>query len=538
MARAVFRWRAVKIDHGPARFCRKHLPQPIPSILTMSASPSSAAFPTSALDVCSGFVLDRVHFLDQITDAVNVEDSNCDAEKMLSLLQSNQLINIVGRCLSDASKKINRKALLALGNLMASDNAAVAADAHAVAMKALDPVLRDLGKSEKLASGVSFVLRNLAKFAATDDDVPQKVPAIVSEMISHNESVGYDDEVLIDLLWAAIQLQCFKQIDTGALLTILYHNRNNTTYPALSLLGDQLSEDTYAACYHHITYDVLRDLLLNERGRSILHLALWCLTNLVVEGSMGLRFLQDEELLAFVANLAECSAVRKAHVAREAMYVLANAIAKTNLAPLFEDNDELRDSLYTTLQKADAQCLSASDHKALTEAITKVGVFYEVETEEETEEVADEEATTIADEDEEEVPTYPDLSGVVFEIHNPSAFEVSADDKNVDNLFASLNLPCERPSPNECIFNQCLGTYFPQNALSIITHINSSYGTSKTVFDLITRVSNNNGAFTPIEDNVTLTIKDLKDLEIRGYVVMRGCVGINPAITKALYPDA
>lgn len=507
----------------------------------MSAS-ASTAFPTSALDVCSGFVLDRAHFLDQITDAVNVEDSNRDAEKMLSLLQSNQLINIVGRCLSDASKKINRKALLALGNLMASDNAAVGDDAHAVAMKALDPVLRDLGKSEKLASGVGFVLRNLAKFGATDDDVPQKVSAIVSEMIARYAGDS-NDEILFDLLWAAIQLQCFKQVDTGSLLAILAYPRNSITYPALSLLGDQLSEDEYDTHYHDVTYDVLRALLLEERGRNTLHLALWCLTNLVVEGWMGERFLQDEELRAFISNLAECSAVRKAHVAREAMYVLANAIAKTDLAPLFEDNDELRDSLYTTLQKADAQCLSASDHKALTEAITKVGAFYEVETEEETdeEETDEEEASTIVEEvipeEEDGVPTYPDLSGVIFEIHNPSAFE-GTDDKNVDNLFANLNLPCERPTPNDYNFNQCLGTYYPQNALSIIAHINSAYGTSKTVFDLINRVSNNSGAFTAIEDNVTLTIKDLKDLEIRGYVVMRGCVGINPAITKALYPDA
>ena len=379
----------------------------------------SSAFPTSNLEVCSAFVLDRSNFLDNIVDAVQIEDYNQDAQKMLELVRSNQLINVIARCLTDKDAAITSKALLALGNLIASDDSNVRSDAFAVAAKALD-TLRVLGQDADQAAGVAFVLRNLATFRTTDDDVP--IESVITDMINLYTKQAAVHRVLSDVLWAATTIGCYKDIDTDSLLSILLVPHKKTRFPALNLLGDQISEDVFPSRHHERTYVILTTLLLTKEYGCAkgLHLLLWALSNLVVEGDYGKRFLTDADVRDRIVKLSSCRSERKWNIAREATWVLVNAIAKTDLTPIFEGAEEIRDQLYDTLQLTDELCTNATERKALTEAITKVASYYGIGDETEEDEAYEEEA--------DETDAMPDLSNVVFEIHNPDAADMEIDD--------------------------------------------------------------------------------------------------------------
>ena len=100
-----------------------------------------------------------------------------------------------------------------------------------------------------------------------------------------------------------------------------------------------------------------------------------------------------------------------------------------------------------------------------------------------------------------------------------------------------FNYPCEipcavaPPMPSLSIFN-------PPSAVTLLLRKTVQEFTSETVYNLIRSVETNNLQFTPIPTGTTLTVEDLKSLEARGYVIVRGSIGINPAITLALYGTA
>jgi hypothetical protein len=59
------------------------------------------------------------------------------------------------------------------------------------------------------------------------------------------------------------------------------------------------------------------------------------------------------------------------------------------------------------------------------------------------------------------------------------------------------------------------------------------FNASRTVFEIVNRISANNCAPTPIPPETSLTIKDLQMLEQLGFLVSRGMVAVNPYIAMA-----
>ena len=98
-------------------------------------------------------------------------------------------------------------------------------------------------------------------------------------------------------------------------------------------------------------------------------------------------------------------------------------------------------------------------------------------------------------------------------------------------------MPCERPSvvvPPAAPLGNC----YPPTALDLLLGDAVYAGTSRTVYNLIRSVEQNGCNFTPIPEDVVLTVTDLKSLESRGFVISRGYIGINTTLSTAFYGTA
>ena len=126
------------------------------------SSSSIASFYTTDLEATTALVLDRSSFLDSVTDAVTYEDKDANAAKMVSILaaENSAFLSVFPALLTDVDVKIRNKAYLALGNLIASDNYAMAQVMLKCAHNAI--VNKKFVFTKETANGIAYVLTNMA----------------------------------------------------------------------------------------------------------------------------------------------------------------------------------------------------------------------------------------------------------------------------------------------------------------------------------------------------------------------------------------
>ncbi len=494
-----------------------------------------ASFYTTDLEATTALVLDRSGFLDSVTDAVNYEDKDNNAAKMVSILGTGAYFSILSVLLQDADATIRNKAFLALGNLIASDNDAVAKSAVKYAYNAISEMKNR--RSPDIIHGLAYVLGNLAQYFARRGDhlaFPSAKPcysSVVTRLAKEIVSADTPAKALRDLLWVFKHLKAPTAVDTQTLIAILKKKEKKTFKTALYLLGEQVSELDFASCKEESDftlceelYDYLSFAIDTEFKAPFNTLVehLWILSNLLVEPGMGSKFFQDGvdytySLYEDVLTIIRLGENRRA--IPEAVWVLANALhhvkdlSTLSHFQLTEVADVLRMFLSMDIGGAQVQ-------REATATIARI----EAEITARTAPVAEPETTTVYDD-----YNYDNYN----DNNNYDEADFGPADMEIDEVF---NYPCEIPCapttlPSLSIFN-------PPSAITLLQRKTVHEFTSETVYNLIRSVEANNLQFTPIPTGTTLTVEDLKALEQRGYSIVRGMVGINPAITVALYGTA
>ena len=496
----------------------------------MSASSVSniAPFYSTDLEAKVACVLDRSAFLDSVTDAINHETKREDAKEMVAMMAANGFVPIIAALLTDREPTIRRKAYLALGNMIASEDKKMSFLATTAAVKALDTITKALGDNEFRHSG-AFVFANIAQFLA-----PVMAPETRNNMrntvdtVFHGKSEWSDSKaVLADLLRAAQYLGACYEVPTPVLLTAFEQKWAKCFNSALHILSNQIGKDSFGESYRGPAFQAFRTLLLSDKvPESQATEFFFALSNLVVEPGVADMYLNDDLCVTKTCDvIRDFAGVRHSTTAYEATFVLANAIARqSSLAPL---NDTLLERVEDTLLEVLDRPISHNKklETAIEEALNTLGA----------------EKVHRAD-----LETEKTIAELLTEINNVPSSEDMEIDTDDDYTAANLNLPCEQttlwpPTPTTEVhnpnynYNQTLFEYNPPSALDILARLRNNAPTSAIVNNLIRSVEAAGGAFVPLPVNTILTVADLSALEARGFTIVRGALGINAALTTVAY---
>lgn len=496
----------------------------------MSASVSTSAvapFYTTDLEAKVACVLDRSAFLDSVTDAINHETKREDAHEMVAMMAANGFVPIIAALLMDRDSKVRRKAYLAFGNLIASENKKMSFLATAAGVKALDSINNGLQTTDE-RSAAAYVFGNLAQFLAsvmaaeTRTNMRNTLEKTLRSETDWSSHVG----AIADLLRAAQNLEAWEQVPTQVVLNALDQQWKRCFKAALRILGEQISEDNFSESFRGPAFQTLRTVLLSDHvPTSQVQEFFWTFSNLVVESGVSDLFLNDDVVVAKICDTIESFVGRRhSRQAIEPAYVLMNAIARcASLQPL---SDNLLDRVECVLLDL-LDCVRGfkTFETAVNEALNTIGG----------EKIH--RADVFAQKEMEEL-----LSEIDAERNNYQV-ETESDDMEIDDYACNyFNLPCERPAPAPAAPTQaqapvCNETqhFNPPCALDLLRRSMNFAPTNVIVNNLIMNVQAAGGAFTPLPENTVLTVADLSALEARGFVIIRGYIGINAALSAVVF---
>lgn len=466
------------------------------------------------------FVLDRAKFLDTVTDAVTYETNDPAAERMIALLENQTFLLTIPALLCDKDLKVRNKAYLALGNLIASDNRKISQMAFGVAVKGFKYVERGFTESETFA-GAAYVLHNIGVRIRDWKELGQDhIKSLVVDTACAKLRAGdCTNAAICDLLHTVHMIGKATDVPTDVLLRLVSKKAKGVYRTALKMLGEQISEEDFKLTHARSAYDCYRDLLINGRlNVDTLREVLWGFSNIVVEEGIADHFLADHDAREEIISVATLD--NTYNIEAEATWVLLNAVSKADMTvPPLDVLQGIADSVQTFLANYDAD--NCQIYAAAQETLENIRAEYnrrcppfEPETESET----DEDAMEIDEDDDVLPPTAEeDYEALWREITQSWECDVCP--------------PCELPS----LTPVRLADYSPPSAIQIL-EMRRNYGTtSMTVNNLINSVVDNQGAFTPLPDNVALTKADLAAIDARGFTIVRGNIGINPLLSTAVY---
>jgi hypothetical protein len=521
----------VKIDRALCRAVVSQSPSHILTVQTMSSSSSAVSFYKSDLEVMTAFVQDRSKFLDTVVDAITLEGKDAAADKMVSLLEHSAFLQFMPALLADKSAEMRSKALQALGNLICSDNAAIASAAFKVAERDFGLISSCARDADTMASGVyvAYTMAFRINSLLSDKKAPMIAPlvSLAKDLVKEHRTC-----VARDMLYVLKTFGTCTDVHTCDLIALAYSSSKLTRRTALAMLADQVSGDNFDTQYCDDVYDILAGFCLDmhagkKHGATTRHEVAWTLSNLVTEDGIADRFFQDKHVFeAIVEKMLfdpDCS------VAAENAWVLVNAVATCDVNQLKGNFlQRLRSELNN--YKNSRYILNASTKKAVAEALEKIETAIKAHADAATKvknalDALKEPAPVPC-----VVPT-PALSAISMEVDDDACW--SFDNKPVPQLWnlsterpELWNLPCERPEP-----------FMPPTAYELLAKGFARKATSKVVYDLIRSVEANSNTYTPIPKDTRLTVEDLTTLEDLGFSIVRGCIGINTAIVNRFYAN-
>jgi hypothetical protein len=469
-------------------------------------------FYTTDLDVMIAFINDRSKFLDTVVDALIDEGRNANAAKMVAVLGEGSFFRFLPALLVD-NAEVRPKVLLALGNLISSDNTAVAKEAFKIAEDNF-LVIRDCLGDKATVRSAAYVIHSLAAYLAVNGRNFNKAFIIYTlvdtamEWIARQQNIEVVDKDLLFVIW---KFGDCTDVPTDRLLGLLDSSYKWVRRVALSMLTDQLSREDFDATYCDEVYDYLRSLMTDGKKRSEAkrHELAWAFSNLVTEDGMADVFFKDSQL---VDTVIENMLSDYSNVAVENVMILANAVEKADMTTLtgnflrrlhsvivqFKREEVSQDTKVNTAVKEAIKTLSdtISAHAKAEQAVLQA--------------LKEPMPTPI------HVPTLciaqnPAVVSYV-ELENDAAWN------NKTAPYAEFNLPCERDD------------HLPPTAYELLAKTFPRKPTSKVVYDLIRSVEANSNSYTPVPKDTRLTIDDLTTLEELGYSIVRGCVGISTSV--------
>jgi hypothetical protein len=485
----------------------------------MSSSISvSASFPKSDLEVMTAFVQDRSNFLDTVVDAINAEGTDASAAQMVTALESGSFINFIPALLLDKDASVRSKALLALGNLIASDNAVVAGLAAQATIRTFESGFSACLGNKRTFKGAVYVLYTAAIYNAGNkafEKVRARLVEFAKLALMNCETDNY--AVLQDIVYALSQLGCAAAINTPNLLSLIEFGSNRARRMALRILGDRISGE-FDSVYFRPTYDCFRSVITSGKklGTLFCNELYWSLSNLITENGMADAFLQDA--IFFEAVVEEMLLHPNADVAAECAWTIGNALYNADknklkgnfLQRLRADLNNYKNSRYlpnSRIKTVVGEALATIENtlKAHADLAAKIKVFMEPTPV----------PTPVAPVCVAAAAATPDLTPM--EIDYDSSWFIDTK----PSYPSEFNLPCEVDIPPSAF--ELLSRYYPRKTTSRIVH------------ELIRSVEANDNQYTPMPENTVLTVQDLTDLDELGFVVKGGCLGIRANIVSAFF---
>lgn len=462
------------------------------SVSTVASAPVS--FYKSDLEVMTAFVKDRSKFLDTVVDAITYEATDDAAKNMVSLLENSAFLQFMPVLLADNDSELCTKALLALGNLIASDNHKVAYGAFKVAVAYYDAIRACAYDSSTEGDG-AYVLYSMAlcseTFSIGGVDVIDLIVNDAKALIKSN-----NNRVARDMLYVLQKFGNYNDVSTIDLLYFINSSNKHAQHAALDILGEQVSMEDFDTTYVNAVYDSLRALVLdNSFGVSARRTLAWAFSNLVTENGMADRFFKDTEL--YDAIIEDMLHDYDSRISSESAWIIGNAIVNAALG-----------SLTTTFLKF----LRAK----LTNYVNSRYVYDSTKT------AVNKSLTVLKDAiDSREVVAAPmtPTERTDMEIDEDASWVI--DDKPIPHI--ESNMPCE------------ISMFTPPTALELLTKGFVPKTTSKVVYDLIRSVEANSLNYTPVPKDTLLTVDDLMALEERGFSILNGYVGISTRILYSYY---
>lgn len=480
------------------------------------------------------FVTDRSTFLDTVTDAIEFESSDPKAQKMIELLAGNTAFLLtIPALLNDKDHSVRSKTCLALGNLIASDNNKMSTMAFGIAKRSVKYILNCF-EDAATVDGAAYVVHNIAlRLSGQKDEATAELCATILDAAKAN--IGRDIRISAarDLLYAIKRVGSYKDAPTAVLLKLIRSNSKSAQRIALDMLADQISEENFDDAFLVPSYDCLRDHILSKRDTFdsfVWRAGVWAFANLMTEDGMADRFVQDEQMLD---KMIAISAVNPSYYARsEAAWSLVNATVKGTISVFTDDVMHKIYNALHTFQGKERKDGFLSTH--LGEAIREAETL-----------LVDEMASIMygwkrpfSSNSTNDVPMEIDSDAASGLPAGPmkNYIDVGAWAKAVsyeDQGYETYDAAAAAAAAAEMEEEEYEDENYAPSAMELLAYEADFGHASPTVCSLIDSVARNNNAFTPIPETVTLTVADLRALECRGFIIVRGALGINPLLTTA-----
>ena len=302
---------------------------------TQQTMTEHSKFHETDLDVWNAIIKNNGEFVEMVSDAIILEETNHSARKFLEIFVDGAYVHVLKRLFKDKDTPLAIKStvLFTLANLLASVNCKVAEDAVQSVNSFIEEVFEAL-HVDKTQKNAAFVILNLAKFG---DD------GIFGSQLQSLENDFYNTvskSALCDILWALLRSHNDEVISFDAIISILekWRNAPEILSPALQILGKLCESDvptTVCSRLLEILGNLLRSDTISIMSRQAVYFAL---SNLIIEPSVARKFFE-------ICGYAEESAVgvpslitiirediqkisHKSHYGVEALWVIVNAVVK------------------------------------------------------------------------------------------------------------------------------------------------------------------------------------------------------------------
>lgn len=281
-------------------------------------------------DIRNLFVRDVGAALHMCETAILEEESNTRAVQLLGMLYDRSYFQMIQDMYAENWFHNHKGKILHLeANMLASKDSGISRLAQQFVDSHVNSIFRDLESSET-RNDAAFVIQNYAR----------KVPTPSHEFITlFTELCGpdfrdYSKSVKESLLWTMTYLEdkVPEIVSLDFLLEELSnHNHSSMCMSALLRTLAGKSQETLGRSYANIMYGKLtQDIICNDRyGRhaALLSMALFTLSNIVVEQAVSDHFLEDTIVLE---RVKECVDHHNHQVRAQALWVILNAVVKTS----------------------------------------------------------------------------------------------------------------------------------------------------------------------------------------------------------------
>ena len=478
------------------------------------------------LEAHTAFVLDRYNFLANLQTAIHKE-THVESLALFDIIKEGNFVELITGLMEDPDARNREQALYTLANLLALENQeALVQRTKKALLERIVTVATNLFEpaTPVIQKTCAYVYRNLAMVLAKrgwkdlDKDEDGMVRGFCNRVLDAFNGL-YGSAPLVsnvsskaarsDLLYAAARVSRVRPFGPrlSRVLAEMLGSTGACTKALLDMLNNRLSEADgpekfIPAEYHGEVLDRFLLVLTNDKLSEQTHMeALWGLSNFVVEPDVANQVEAYDELLDAVLNYAftHGGATRT-----NAIWVLANMISKVT-----EEDVQYELSLNCAIRTALMNAVSDDDIlgdstavKVAKEGLALLDKWVELFS------------------DEEELEELEELEGAHVTKEEAEAFDAAILQQEGRPVILS-HPPVELPVEHV------------PTALDLM--LEGRTPPSAVVRGLVNQVrAAGVGNWVAIPDNTVLMIEDITTLQMMGYVIQRGYIGVNPLLMNSI----